>query len=95
MHVNSLNKLFQRLKIQIGTLSVTPEPFLFFGCYWGMLYGFRILRSYANRKYKSQNVELPSPGEIRFLNSGKIRIFAGLDFSGPKPIRIDGTLNSE
>ena len=59
---------------------MTPAPFLFFGCPWGMLYGFRNFRSNGIQWCKFQNVELASPEEIRFLNSGKIRIFPVLIF---------------
>ena len=60
-----------------------------------MLYGFRIRRSCGVRVRKLQNRTFASPGEIRILSSGKIRIFTGSDFSGLKPILIDGELNSE
>ena len=60
-----------------------------------MLYGFRILRSYGIRTYKLQSRKFASPEEIQFWSSGKIRIFAGFDFSGLIPIWIDGESNSE
>ena len=93
MHLTLREQALTRHKSMLAT--VTPAPFLFFGCPWGMLYGFRNFRSNGIQWCKFQNVELASPEEIRFLNSGKIRIFSGLDFSGLKPIQIDGKLNSE
>ena len=55
-------------------VTLVREPILafWFGCPRGMFYGFRILRSFEIRKCKSDSHELPSPGEIRFSNSGDI-----------------------
>ena len=63
--------------------------------HWDMSYIFGILRSVWIQNSMSRIRTLPSPGEIRILNSGKIRIFAGFYFSGLKPIQIDGQLNFE
>ena len=75
--------------------TLVPDRILAISGYWGMLYGFRIRRSCGVRVRKLQNRTFASPGEIRILSSGKIRIFTGSDFSGLKPILIDGELNSE
>ena len=75
--------------------TMVPELILAISGYWDMSYIFGILRSVWIQNCMSRIPTLPSPGEIRILNSGKIRIFAGFYFSGLKPIQIDGQLNSE
>ena len=79
------------------SIKSTPVPDLILAIsgYWDMSYIFGILRSVWIQNGMSRIPTLPSPGEIRILNSGKIRIFAGFYFSGLKPIQIDGQLNFE
>ena len=84
---------FWGIRIQLYTL--VRELIIANPGHWDMSYIFGILRSVRIQNGIFRIPTLPSPGEIRVLNSGKIRIFAGFEFSGLKPIQIDGELNSK